>query len=68
MYVISLQEPSLGPVYVPRIETVNPALIGGLFTPKLLIYAYQVLQILSFNVYIDVYEASFELSLFKGLD
>ena len=66
--VISLQEPRLGAVNVTRMEAIYPAFVGRIFISEFLIYAYQLLQILAFYIYVYVYEASLELFHLIGLN
>jgi hypothetical protein len=66
--VVSLQEPRLGSVNVTRMEAIYSALVGRLFISEFLIDAHQLLQVLTFYIDVDVYEASFELFHLIGLN
>lgn len=66
--VVSLQEPSLRAVYVPRMEAIDPALVGRVFISEFLIDAHQFLQLLTLDIDVDVYEASLELFHLVGLN
>jgi hypothetical protein len=66
--VVSLQEPCLGAVYVPGMEAIDPALVGRVFISEFLIDAHQLLQLLTLDIDVDVYEASLELFHLVGLN
>ena len=66
--VVPLQEPRLRAVYVPGMEAIDPALVGWVFISEFLVDAHQLLQLLTLDIDVDVYEASLELFHLVGLN
>lgn len=59
--VITLKKLGLISVNITRVKTIDSTLKRRFFTPELLVYAYQLLQILSLNVNVNVNKACLEL-------
>lgn len=68
MNVVSLQEPRLGAVYVTGMEAIDPALVGRVLISEFLIDAHELLQLLTLDIDVDVYEAGLELLHLVGLN
>ena len=49
-------------------EAIDPALVGRVFISEFLIDAHQLLQLLTLDIDVDVYEASLELFHLVGLN